>query len=48
MQHLMLPNEQLHWDKWRISALLNGSIIVIARGGNVIHSLSPRPDFQLI
>lgn len=38
---LLLPNEQLYGNKWRISALLTGTIIVIARGGNVIHSPSP-------
>lgn len=38
---LLLPNEQLHWNKWRISALLDGTITVIARGGNAIHSPSP-------
>lgn len=43
---LLLPNEQLKWNKSRIRALLNGTIIVIAKVGNVIHS--PSPDFQLI
>lgn len=38
---LLLPNEQLHWNKWSISALLNCTIIVIAQGGKVIHSPSP-------
>lgn len=37
---LVVPNEQLHRNKWRISALLNGTIIVITRDGNVIHSAS--------
>lgn len=43
---LLLFNGQLYWNKRTIRALLNGIIIVIAKGGNVIHS--PYPDFQPI
>lgn len=41
---LLLPNEQLLWNEWRISAPLNGTIIVIARGGGY-SSTFPHPRF---
>lgn len=44
----LLLNEQLQWNKWRISALLNSNITVIARGGDVIPSPSLSSWFQAL